>query len=43
MLESNVHFCYKRADKAPICKELGITAFIDDHPGVLFFKKIYVC
>lgn len=31
----NVHFCRKRIDKAPICEELGVTAFIDDRLDVL--------
>ena len=31
----NVHFCINRHDKAPICKELGITHFIDDRLDVL--------
>ena len=33
--ESNVHFCLKREEKAPICKELGVTHFIDDRLEVL--------
>lgn len=31
----NVHFCRKRPEKAPICKRLGITVFIDDRLDVL--------
>ncbi|MEO0883270.1 MAG: hypothetical protein AAFY34_11120 [Pseudomonadota bacterium] len=31
----HVHFCRKRPDKAPICKRLGITVFIDDRLDVL--------
>ena len=30
-----VHFCRKRQDKAPICRQLGITHFIDDRVDVL--------
>jgi len=30
-----LHFCRKRADKAPICKRLGVTHFIDDRMDVL--------
>ena len=30
-----LHFCRARADKAPICKRLGITHFIDDRLEVL--------
>lgn len=35
----NIRFCAERSDKAPICKELGITHFIDDRPEVLFYMK----
>lgn len=35
VLKDNIHFCYKRYDKAPICKELGITHFIDDRVDCL--------
>lgn len=31
----NVRFCRKKAEKAQICKELGITDFIDDKSDVL--------
>lgn len=31
----HVHFCRDRADKAPICKRLGIDIFIDDRVDVL--------
>jgi hypothetical protein len=31
----HVHFCRKRADKAGICAELGITHFVDDRLEVL--------
>lgn len=30
-----IRFCLRREDKAPICRELGLTAFIDDRPDVL--------
>ncbi len=32
---NQVHFCKKRKDKAPICRDLGITHFIDDRVDVL--------
>jgi hypothetical protein len=33
--EENFRFCLTRPEKAPICKELGITHFIDDKLDVL--------
>ena len=30
-----LHFCRERKDKAPICKRLGVTHFIDDRMDVL--------
>jgi hypothetical protein len=33
--EQALHFCRKRPDKAPICKRLGVTHFIDDRMDVL--------
>lgn len=30
-----LHFCRERRDKAPICKRLGVTHFIDDRMDVL--------
>lgn len=33
--KGNIRFCLKYYEKAPICKELGITHFIDDRPKVL--------
>ena len=30
MNPANLHFCLSRPDKAPICRDLGITHFIDD-------------
>jgi hypothetical protein len=33
--ERALHFCRKRPDKAPICKRLGVTHFIDDRMDVL--------
>jgi hypothetical protein len=32
-----VHFCRKRADKAGVCSELGITHFVDDRLEVLSY------
>lgn len=34
-----LHFCRKRPDKAPICKRLGVTHFIDDRMDVLVHLK----
>ena len=34
-LEENVYFCRARLDKAPICRALGISCFIDDRVDVL--------
>lgn len=33
--EERLHFCRARPDKAPICKRLGVTHFIDDSLEVL--------
>ena len=33
--KDQVHFCRKRKDKAPICRQFGITHFIDDRVDVL--------
>ena len=33
--KAQVHFCKKRHQKAPICRRLGITHFIDDRVDVL--------
>lgn len=33
--ESHVHFCRERRDKAPICKRLCVTHFVDDRLDVL--------
>ena len=33
----NVHFCRERRDKAPICKRLGVSHFIDDRADVLSY------
>jgi NADH:ubiquinone oxidoreductase subunit len=30
-----VHYCRERHEKAPICKQIGVTHFIDDRPEVL--------
>ena len=35
VLPQNLHFCYKRHEKAPICQRLGVTHFIDDRAEVL--------
>lgn len=35
MPPSQLRFCRKRGDKAPICAQLGLEAFIDDRPDVL--------
>lgn len=32
---SQVRFCRQRHEKAPICQQLGLQAFIDDRPDVL--------
>lgn len=37
--ESNVRYCLKRPEKSPICKDLGITHFIDDREDVLGFMS----
>ncbi len=34
-----LHFCRKRQDKAPICRDLGITHFIDDRLEVLGYLE----
>lgn len=33
----NLRFCLKRPEKAPICKDLGVTHFVDDRQDVLGF------
>lgn len=35
----NVFFCRQRAEKAPICKRLGLTHFIDDRLEVLSYLE----
>jgi hypothetical protein len=35
--EDHVYFCRKREDKAGICRELGITHFVDDRLEVLSY------
>jgi hypothetical protein len=35
----NIFFCLKRYEKAPICEELGISAFIDDKLEVLSYLE----
>jgi hypothetical protein len=37
--ERALHFCRERRDKAPICKRLGVTHFIDDRMDVLVHMK----
>lgn len=37
--QSNVHFCRKRSEKAPICQTLGLEAFIDDRLEVLAYMS----
>ncbi len=37
--EANVHFCRERRDKAPICKRLAVTHFVDDRLDVLSYLK----
>lgn len=33
----NIRFCIRRCDKAPICRDIGITHFVDDHTEVLTY------
>lgn len=45
--QENVHFCFRRNEKAEICKKLGITHFVDDRLEVLgylidFVKNLYL-
>ncbi len=37
VLPANVNFCLLREEKAPICKKLGVTHFVDDRPEVLSY------
>ncbi|MBA3067942.1 MAG: hypothetical protein FP825_05595 [Hyphomonas sp.] len=37
--EANVHFCRERRDKAPICKRLAVTHFVDDRLDVLGYLE----
>ena len=39
----DVRFCRERKDKAPICVELGITHFVDDHLEVLQYLESVPC
>lgn len=39
ILRSHVYFCEARQDKAPICRELGITHFVDDRLEVLQYLR----
>lgn len=38
-----VYFCYKRHEKAPIVRDLGITHFVDDRTEVLSYMKTVPC
>ncbi|MBI1400913.1 hypothetical protein [Hyphomonas sp.] len=38
--ETNVHFCRERPDKAPICKRLAVTHFVDDRVDVLSYLEM---
>ena len=35
----HLHFCRRRQDKGPICKQLGITHFVDDRLEVLGYLE----
>ncbi|MEQ8278227.1 MAG: hypothetical protein RMA76_41980 [Deltaproteobacteria bacterium] len=35
LVKGNVRFCRKRPEKAPICRQLGVTHFVDDRLDVL--------
>ncbi len=37
--EKALHFCRKRVEKAPICKALNVSHFIDDWIDVLILLK----
>lgn len=37
--ETQIHFCRERQDKAPICKRLGVTHFVDDRLDVLGYLE----
>lgn len=44
--ETHVRFCRRRADKSPICRELGINYFVDDRlevlePMLAFARHLY--
>ena len=39
MRQKHVHFCNERSEKEAICRELGVTHFIDDHLEVLLYLK----
>ena len=36
---ANLRFCRKRPEKAPICQQIGITAFVDDRLDVLIHME----
>jgi hypothetical protein len=42
VLPDNVHFCRAREQKAPICRDLGVTCFVDDRIDVLAFMTAVV-
>jgi hypothetical protein len=37
--EENVYYCRTRAEKGPICRELGITHFVDDRIHIMQILK----
>jgi hypothetical protein len=39
LTEDRVHFCRRRADKAPIAQRLGLTDFVDDRLEVLGYLR----
>lgn len=39
VLETNVHFCRRRPEEAPVCEGLGITHFVDDNAEVMLYLK----
>ena len=41
--EDHLHFCRTRPDKAPICRDLGITHFVDDRLDVLGYLTTVDC
>lgn len=39
IVESDVYFCRERREKSPICRQLGVTHFIDDKLEVLSYLE----